>query len=60
MVIAEIFTVLFRLTGLSEEDQVNLYNRMKKEFIGTSLDYGVKNIYPVLYSENILVKDTES
>ena len=31
------------LTGLSEEEQVKFYNRMKEEFIGTSLDYGVKN-----------------
>lgn len=33
------------LTGLSEENQVKLYDRMKKEFIGTSLDYGVKNTW---------------
>lgn len=33
------------LTGLSEEEQVKLYNRMKEEFIGTSLDYGVKNTW---------------
>lgn len=33
------------LTAMTEEEQVNLYNRMKKEFIGTSLDYGVRNTW---------------
>lgn len=33
------------LTAMTEEEQINLYNRMKKEFIGTSLDYGVKNTW---------------
>lgn len=33
------------LTAMTEEEQVTLYNRMKKEFIGTSLDYGVKNTW---------------
>lgn len=33
------------LTSMTEEEQVNLYNRMKEEFIGTSLDYGVKNTW---------------
>ena len=33
------------LTAMTEEEQVDLYNHMKKEFIGTSLDYGVKNTW---------------
>ena len=33
------------LTGLNEEEQIKFYNRMKEEFIGTSLDYGVKNAW---------------
>lgn len=33
------------LTAMNEEEQVNLYNRMKKEFVGTSLDYGVNNTW---------------
>lgn len=33
------------LTAISEEEQVSFYNRMKQEFIGTSLDYGVKNTW---------------
>ena len=31
------------LHKMTEEEQVEFYNLMKKEFIGTSLDYGVKN-----------------
>ena len=33
------------LHAMSEEEQVNLYNRMKKEFLNTSLDYGVRNTW---------------
>lgn len=33
------------LTAMTEGEQVDLYNRMKKEFVGTSLDYGVKNTW---------------
>lgn len=33
------------LTAMTEEEQVDLYNRMKKEFVGTSLDCGVKNTW---------------
>lgn len=31
------------LHKMTEEEQVEFYNLMKKEFVGTSLDYGVKN-----------------
>ena len=33
------------LHAMSEDEQVKFYNRMKKEFLGTSLDYGVKNTW---------------
>ena len=32
-----------QLHAMTEEEQVKFYNRMKKEFIDTSLDYGVRN-----------------
>ncbi|MEG0826530.1 MAG: SPASM domain-containing protein [Bacilli bacterium] len=33
------------LTAMSEEEQVNFYKKMKKEFAGTSLEVGVKNTW---------------
>lgn len=33
------------LTPLTEEEQVDFYNRMQKEFQNTSLDYGVRNTW---------------
>ena len=30
---------------MTEEEQVKFYNRMKKEFLNTSLDYGVRNTW---------------
>lgn len=33
------------LHAMSEEEQVDFYNTMRKEFIGTSLDEGVKNAW---------------
>ena len=32
-----------QLHAMTEKEQVKFYNRMKKEFIDTSLDYGVRN-----------------
>ena len=33
------------LTALTEEEQVDFYHRMRKEFLNTSLDYGVRNTW---------------
>lgn len=33
------------LHAMTEEEQVDFYKRMKKEFTGTKLDYGVKNTW---------------
>lgn len=33
------------LHSMTEEEQVDLYNRMKEEFLNTSLDYGVRNTW---------------
>lgn len=33
------------LHPMSEAEQVDFYNRMKKEFAGTSMDYGLKNAW---------------
>ena len=33
------------LHAMTEDEQVDFYNRMKKEFINTSLDYGVRNTW---------------
>ena len=33
------------LHAMTEDEQVDFYKRMNKEFIGTSLDYGVKNTW---------------
>lgn len=33
------------LHAMTEDEQVKFYNRMKKEFIDTSLDYGVRNTW---------------
>ena len=33
------------LHAMTEEEQVKFYNRMKKEFLNTSLDYGVRNTW---------------
>lgn len=40
------------LHAMNEEDQVEFYNRMNKEFIGTSLDYGVKNTWFAEFTPN--------
>ena len=40
------------LHAMNEEEQVEFYNRMNKEFIGTSLDYGVKNTWFAEFTPN--------
>ncbi len=40
------------LHAMNQEEQVEFYNRMNKEFIGTSLDYGVKNTWFAEFTPN--------